>query len=227
MRGDSAIGTAVVAALGDFEIRCVRRGGKDPPAAQGKGVLFGESLHLAVALQGIGQQVGNLPVGADPDRHVHLRHLLLDLLAVPFRQASSYYQRPETALLFQAGQLEDFFNGFFFGALNKPTGIHQDGVGLLYVGAKGKAGILQAGKQHFAVHLVFRTAQTDHPDGIRHGNYSFYLVFCVKFSQGRIGMGFPDPPFHSRKQPNSRDGICPACFPVRGVQTSCPQKAAS
>ena len=34
-------------------------------------------------------------------------------------------------------------------------------------------------------------------------------------------------PRSPRKRPGSRDGICPACFPVRGVQTSCPQKAAS
>ena len=157
---DRAVGAAVVAALGDLEVREVARRRKLAVAAQRHLFLLREALRKA--FHRAFDAGGDVAVRADAEHAVHLGQLLVDLLAVALRETSRDDELLDAALLLERRKLEDLVDRLLLRALDEAAGVDDRDVGERRVVAQFKARVFEARHQHFAVHLVFCAAQADH-----------------------------------------------------------------
>ena len=156
---NDAVGAALVAALGDFKIG-------EMPARRQHSVPVGcrctvqlPEVVVPFSLQYLFNRLSNFL-----DRHgakncIHLRDLLLYLLAVALCETSRCKQCPDTAALSKLRHFQQCVDALLLGISDETAGIHYDNIRLRLIIREGKALLLQHSQHHLCVDKVLITPQ--------------------------------------------------------------------
>ena len=146
---NGAVGTAVVAAVGDPEIR-------------GIGIVY----ELAVLSVGIGKgvsekirkQLRKLRIILDLHKQIHFRKLLETVFEITLDEASRNDQLLQLVFLV-VGDLQDRINRFLLGTEDESAGIDHDRFAFFQIGCVFKKRIVKESDDMFGIDQILGTAQ--------------------------------------------------------------------
>ena len=159
--GNGAVGTAVVAALGDFQIGKEGQGGQHPPAGHGH-IQLGAEMHHPFVGKHMIDHVNDLCLVPDAHHGVHLGEFRRSLLPVALRQAAGHNDLPDGALRLQLAQLQDRVDCFLLGGLDKAAGVYHHHVRIPRLGDQFIAPLPDQMEHTLRIHQILGTAKGYH-----------------------------------------------------------------
>ena len=158
--GDHTVGTAIVAALRDFDVGIMLRSGENPPGfllRRVNGVKLGNRVSFQQRFDGR----YDFRIAARTQDTVHLWHFLDNLVLVALRKAAGNQNLSDLPLCLQRTGHENMVDGLRFGGINKPAGVDHNHIAAHNLTTDGVPRLLDTVHHPLAVHLVFGTSKGD------------------------------------------------------------------
>ena len=157
-RGDNAVGTVVIAPLGDAEVCVVGRCG----AKAGK--LVDGSMDAAKAARHTARHRpldggDDLGVASGAEDAVDFGHFLDNLILIALREAAGDEDLFDRSLLLPARGLQNRVDRLFFGAVDKAAGVDNDDLRVRRVIRERMSGVADERHHLLGVDEVFRAAE--------------------------------------------------------------------
>ena len=161
--GNDAEGAAVVAALGNLDVREMLGSG-DHPAHFLLRRVNGAEIHNLVAGEQLLNGGNDLGIASRAQDAVHLGHFLEDIPLVALGQAPCHQNFAHLALRFQRGSLQNIVDGLTFCRVDEAAGIDHHHVAARDALVYRMSGFLHPEHHPFAVHLILGAAKRNKSD---------------------------------------------------------------
>ena len=108
------------------------------------------------------EDIHNIPVVADADHRIRLSEQLCRFFLIALSETSGKNDLFQRSVFFQRSQLQDGFNGFFFGGLNESAGVDNGNICLTGLCHKLIAVSAQLCQHTLRIDQILGTSQRDH-----------------------------------------------------------------
>ena len=156
--GNRAIGTAVIASLGNLDICIIPRRREQAVCIVARD-LCRVVLLRPFAAQRLFHSCDNLVLRGHAQKGVHFREVFRQFPAVSPGQTATHDERLELARFLILRHFQNRVDGFLLGAFDKPAGIHKDHIRFLRLRRKGIPRFPQLAEHQFRVYPVFRASE--------------------------------------------------------------------
>ena len=133
--------------------------GPDPVRQSRRNI--GKLFHTdrSLTCQGLFYHLRHRIIGCGSNDAVNLRHFLLDLFFVAFRQTPCRNKYPAGSLFFILCHFQKSLDALLLGVVNKRTGIDHDYIGLLWLLRQAVSRMIQYRQHLFTVYQIFVTTK--------------------------------------------------------------------
>ncbi len=157
-----AVGTELVAALGDLEIRVMAAGRDHAAKVSFHRPALVQNVRVPFALQRRQNRVRDHIEGRRADQRVHLGHLGKDLLPVALRQAAGHDENLQLRGLLELCEGKNFPDALLLRLVDEAAGVDDRRFRLILIVRQDKTPGLKDPQHLFAVHPVFVAAERNH-----------------------------------------------------------------